>query len=389
MIKMIDTPISVKPLVDNFRQVLEDNFNLAYRAWMNSRPMYKGTLEDIVRNDVPVTDFVRIPLEMTIPNFLREIIVSPRDHVVWSSTTRANPLHEAWPVYSPEVYDYSSLANSLISLKAQGARQDEFRMVLPLGYCGVFSANLSVRTLVKISQFLLNLYQVTLCKAFSDLANELGKIFNNTVITINNKEYSLDKLIFEMAYNYENANYLPEYKIHKNDKLGFNRVGSLVTWQGKASLGLRTHIIRHRSVVVSDNLLEIYKEAGEAIPLINLNREVELQATATQEIWDHVIGTRNCWIAQASLWQSMVNDYAKFQGKTRSPLPCDSELKCPYGTDNNLRLEGKDPNPVCSRYVTINNIKISSKMKEEIESYGKSRAEWWNSEFRIREEFIT
>lgn len=376
---MIDTPVSVKPLIPNFTEFLEENFRLAYKAWMNSRPFFKGDLYEIMKNDTPVADFVRIPIEFTVPNFIREVIVSPRDHVVWSSTTRANPVHEAWPVYDPYNYDYTPLAKNLLSLKAQGARQDEFRMALPIGYCGVFSTNVSFRTLVKMYMYMSILALTTEIKAFLEVCEGITNLFGTK---------QLQELFTIALDKYELANFLPVY--NDEDTNGFEKVGSLISWTGHTNLALRTHIIRHRSVIISDNLASIYKTRKDNLPLINLHTPVTLQATATKEVWNHVIGTRNCWIAQASLWQSMVNDYATFIGEERSPLPCDVGNKCPYATDNELRLEGKDPNPACPKYILIQNKRVTPEQRSEIEAYGESRAKWWGEgEFKLQEESIT
>ena len=378
---MIDTKVEVKPLVPDIEDYLFSGFKLAKEAWMNSRPFFKGSIEDIIKNDVPVADFVKIPLVMTIPNFVREVIVSPRDHIVWSSTTRANPLHEAWPVYRPDLYDYASLAESLLKLKETGARQDEFRMVLPIGYCGIFSVNMSFRTIVKLYSFLIKLYFNTSITAFHETAVGIRNVF------IGNKE--LDKLFCVATSNYEKCNFLPEFNIQESNYYynKFSRVGSFISWTGETSLGLRTHIIRHRSVQISDNLLEIYSILKKLLPLTNLNYKVKLQATATKEIWDHVIGTRNCFIAQASLWQPIVNQYTEFiknnhEKEYRGPLPCDSEGHCPYSTDNDLRISRKDPNPPCPIYLNINKITVDEEMEKEMLSYGDSRASWWRELYK-------
>lgn len=373
-IEMIDTPITVKPLLDDqmdFDKFLTKNYDLANIAWMKSRPFYKGTIEDIIVNDIPIADFIRIPLEFTVPNFIREIIVSPRDHVVWSSTTRANPVDVAWPVYKPEKYDYTSLATELLRLKSKGAKQDEFRMALPIGYCGVFSSNMSLRTIVKLCKFLLYMYEQTANYAFVETHKAITEACKTTEVT--------DKL-FELAYmNYEEADFLSEYQ--ETDTYGFSRVGALITWSGPTSLGLRTHIIRHRSVTVLDSVKSLFIDHKSTLPLLDLKTPIKLQATATKDVWDHVIGTRNCWIAQASLWQRMVDQYSDFMGLVRSPLPCDKEGKCPFKTDNELRIQGKDPNPVCGKYLKINNKSVSDEEMVKVRSYGKTRATWWELEF--------
>ena len=73
----------------------------------------------------------------------------------------------------------------------------------------------------------------------------------------------------------------------------------------------------------------------------------------TIETAKSILKKRNCWIAQADLWATFVNQVRLALGQEGNALPCD-DRPCPYEKDNRLRLQNKDPGAPCPRFAKLN-----------------------------------
>jgi hypothetical protein len=83
---------------------------------------------------------------------------------------------------------------------------------------------------------------------------------------------------------------------------------------------------------------------------MTLSTEMVVEAVGTRNGWRAIARQRNCWIAQAELWQPLLADLNAALGAPS--LPCEGG-NCPYSGDCRLRLERKDPNPPCPRQIRL------------------------------------
>lgn len=367
-IQLIDTQIDIKPLVSSNNSDYEKS--IAVQAWNVSRPLSTATSEEVFRTDAPVTDFTHLALRMTVPNFIREIIVSMRDHIVWSTTTRANPVDKAWPVFgkSENEQEYNLLAEKLLDEKSKGLPQDQFRLNLPLGYCGEFSIKISLRSAAKLIKYFEYLYTKTSLLAFLSFNNKfrscIGSMGFKSELNSLLKYIEPVRLLSEASHDYNLEVRQVEFSSHNN----------LVSLSGVVPIALRTHLIRHRSLIVIDNLFELIKTLRiESAPI---NSNMYLSAFASREIWNHVIATRACWIAQGDLWNEIVHKYYNYFNLKTPPLPCSETKICPYESDNKLRIQERDPNPECPKYCEL--AKIETSHQDAINEHLKSKLSWWS-----------
>lgn len=230
----------------------------------------------------------------------------------------------------------------------------------------------SLRSLAKMVKYLDRLYIMTDVDAFNKVA--IG-ICNCVYIAGFEVEFK------SMIEEHGSAKFMNEEPMHHpdaQDVVGFWKIGSIIIYGGKETVGFRTHVIRHRSMLVNDELFSEFKTAGTLLPGIQIKQSLKIQLAASKEIWDHVISTRACWIAQGSLWSGIVEKYREFMNQERPVLPCDEKGDCPFKIDNIARINKKDPNPPCPIFMKTEKQEIDSKTNYEIVKHAINKPAWWD-----------
>jgi len=334
----------------------ENETSLSLRAWEYSRSPGNTTAEEIFELNLPVNEMPSAILEIESTILEREIIVSMRDHNVWARTSRVDdPLKFDIPVII-NLGKYKDLKEESISLmtdaKNIGMRQDEYRMLLPLIALTKYTISINLRSLILLRNFFKDLYDtgiyrsnlppVILLGAYKNLSNVIVKMTGSA---------NLDK--------YPNINLLPVLKEKTS-----GRHGGFITYSGTINFGLRSHLIRHRSVFMNDNLLEIIN--SESFDKLTLESKVEINVTSSVEFWTRIVSNRSCWLAHYGMWKGLLDEVSKhIDSDIDKILPCSCGA-CPFGADNELRLENKDPNPPCPIYISNNNIVTNKKVIDEM-----------------------
>ncbi len=137
------------------------------------------------------------------------------------------------------------------------------------------------------------------------------------------------------------------------------------------NVALRAQIIRHRELQFVDDFWATINTVE--LPWLHLADPVNMELSARSDVWQAVLSKRACWIAQADLWQPIINSFG-----SDPPLPC-SIGKCPVYIDAHLRLEGKDPNPPCPVFCNIYRID-KAPHRQAMLAEAKKRSRFWEEQ---------
>lgn len=305
--------------------------------------------------DAPVMDFpiLTLAIECTIAE--REVFVSYRDHVMWARTSRVDDplLFEVDSMYDPRYYEVNRA--TMTSNKNHGMSQDDYRMQLPLVAMTSFTLQVSIRTLKKM--------QMTF-DALSKYA--ASGLFYRAAEVIQSILQSVGYGHVEMGY----VDVLP-----KPESGSSGRVGDMVTiYLPSAPIALRAQAIRHRSLMIKDNMIDKLKH----VDVLTIGSQVELQISADISTWRHIAEKRQCWLAQHDLWRPVLKAVSSIVDLSQA-LPC-SGGACPYEADAVLRYSDKDPNPPCPMHAHINKIRFIEHTVDALQMVKRdSRPSWWNT----------
>lgn len=359
---------------------------LVREAWHSSRPNLDLEAIDpreVIETDAPIADIPGMVLAVKIPIFIREILCSMRDHIAWARTSRVDNLTEQWSISGTigqsELEEVQRLFKMLRSAAAYGMRQDLYRQYLPLSYMTELTVRMSIRAVVKLRNFVLDLASKSLngTHAASDLiffANELDCALELVCPSL--RELSFGK-----------EDYLPLLSSFPGDRciqtLSFIEVFATVP------ISLRAHIVRHRSIQFADNFRDVLQDPRMYAKSINDQMVMQLMAPVT--VWERIAAQRNCWLAQTDLWNpilKMVNERLPAPGLS---LPC-SNAPCPYVEDNRQRNVGADPGVPCPREMRMNGsvtmppfTEYLRRARRYVEDSGRD-ARFWNEEINMLEE---
>jgi hypothetical protein len=115
-------------------------------------------------------------------------------------------------------------------------------------------------------------------------------------------------------------------------------------------LSLRAQLIRHRTISVVDNLLDLMMMDGVLSTAHSVLMTVEV--SASNYVWESIISKRNCWVAQVDLWKPLIDEVNKHIHTKELILPCNNGV-CPYSGDCVERLKGSDPGVPCPRHALL------------------------------------
>ena len=336
MITISQVPLSV-------RLMHEDSWDLAYDAWRISRPHVKRLSLDDKRNirdmDTPVGDLVHYTLHLKVPILIREILASHRRHIMWARTSRADDIVSNWEVYgncsSADMESIDQSAHAVRDAHEAGESQEKYRQWLPMAYMTEFTWKVSHRNLVKIIK-----YFEDLSKATTRVSNNLSMLYDAFVVKLRiathlKGDYS----------TYGRTELLPEIQ-------EFGGPGNVAADDGMSAFvflyttwSFRSQAIRHGALTVFDDLKKL--ATSKRALRTRMADRTRMYIIATKDTWREIFRSRNCWIAQYELWDDLRQALLPWVDGIDRVLPCDDGAPCPYVTDNNLRLEGNDPNPPC------------------------------------------
>lgn len=100
------------------------------------------------------------------------------------------------------------------------------------------------------------------------------------------------------------------------------------------------------------------EDARNLLPL-GMNQRLTWKMNASA--LTHVLSKRSCWIAQLGMWEPVIQGISEELRKldegftTMTDPPCFNKqgefTACPFGQENNNRIEGRDPYPPCPLYL--------------------------------------
>lgn len=356
----------------------EGGLSLSKIAWCNSRSWDDKTpIQKIFSIDAPVNDFPSYVLDITSSIIVREIIASMRGHVMWSRTSRVDDVinftYDTQFLNEREIEDIEDIRNKMIKLKNDGVRQDEYRLLAPIISDTSYSVRVSLRTLIKLYRYFAHLSNVnvgSIRSMYGDAAIQFLNIIANEALLGCEYEKIIDA--------YKTVNIVPHLE---ENKMESGRVGDFIVVSTEVPFSLRTHLIRHNSLHIKDNIIELFSEP--ALHLKTINHKVNIQISASEDFWLNVLKERSCWMSHYGMWQQIMNELSDVVTLDKTFLPCLGEgEKCPYAGDAQQRVEGKDPNPPCPVYLNGNTLFVPHKTKQDIIAMWKddSRPSFWFTE---------
>ena len=316
-------------------------------VWALSRPnLDRADAADIINIDAPINDFPSIVLEVESTILEREIIASFRDHIMWAKTSRVN-CGVDWRVpdglYKFNRDKFEEIRAGMSFMQVSGAPQDVWRLQMPVTASTEYMIKISPRLLIKITRH------------FESLCDKAA--------WLRDSYYTLMSLIqkFSLQDAYERYT-----SVNVNKPIGMvqsGRIGDYITITVDIPFSLRTHLIRHNQLSVTDNLINFINQPVDKI----LNSNITVQISASVSIWENVCSKRSCWIAHYGMWGQIIrqiNNYVSVEGM----LPCRHGL-CPYSEDADARYTDKDPGLPCPIHAGINKRSVSVTEKELMERY--------------------
>jgi len=329
--------------------------HLSERAWQFSRDNPKDTLKEILEIDIPANEIPRAVIEIESTIIEREVIASMRDHTMWARGTRVDEvtnftipknLHDKYLLRSENF-------RSLMEESKGTLRQDEYRMrmLTPIYAMTKYTVALNLRSIIKITKFFeeLSCREIGMNKVYGDAAKQLKWIIV-CLTGLHSKKY-LEK------FKYQNI--LPEV----TESSASGKAGDFITINTVVPFTLRTHLIRHRMLMMNDGLLSMIMHYDFCN--FNLETPIEISVSSSISFWKDIISKRSCWLAHYGIWSQIIHEVEKFMPVQEEMLPCFG-CECPYKGDNVLRYEKKDPNPVCPIYMKKENLPVPEETISEM-----------------------
>lgn len=349
-----------------------DCVHLSKRAWQHSRTGDTSTLPEILSLNLPANEIPNAVLEVECSIIEREIIASMRDHHMWARSSRVDdPIEfEMHPLIAEQI-DFHAMAIASKDLMREAkniARQDEYRLLMPVMALTKFTLSINLRSLILLQKFFIGVSQTKSfttpnfpVKVSMDAAYQLGEVIDKMTVGANLSKYPT-------------VNVLPEVK-----EMTSGRTGGFITYSGTIGFSLRTHLIRHRMLFMNDNLLEII--TSPTFDELTLESPVKVNITSSIDFWKRIVSTRSCWLTHYRMWKEIVETVSQYIDEDiENILPC-SNGQCPFSVDNNARLDDKDPNPPCPIYTNEKELLVSKRhvvnMYEQLME--DKRPEFWQN----------
>lgn len=343
-----------------------NNTDSSLEAWKISRPLDMGTLPSEVHNlDLPVSEFCRFDLEIESSIFVRELFCTLRDHVVWAQTSRVQDVtaFEMEPLLGANGL-YESIRQGMIEMKEQGHSQDSYRLLLPLFSLTTYTISISLRHLKNVA---LNLAHIA-GKCKSDNVKAILWDGSNEIMNLIEGYYTVSHKMKPI---------LNEKPIGSQS----GKTGQFTVLTGDLPLHLRAQIVRHRQLLVADNLIDLV-----TLPLaerLQIKDEARVQVVGTADFLESIYSKRSCWIAHYAVWAGFLSGISK---QKEPSLPC-ADGVCPFRKDVMLRVEKLDPNPPCPIFLELESIPVDSNTIHEIKQQRilDKRPDYWDKYINILE----
>ncbi len=348
---------------------------LSRRAWVNSRSIEDGTpFETILGIDAPINDFPSFVIHVESSIMVREIITSMNDHVMWARGSRVDDIiqFEVNEQLSQRQHrDVEELRSSMIDLKNQGERQDEYRLLAPVISSTSYTIRVSLRSMIKLYHYFIKLsgeMTGTAKEIFRGAATE----FIAFISLVPLKGHNASKVISA----YKTIDIVPALS---NDSMESGQVGDFIVVSAEVPFSLRTHLIRHNSLHIKDNLIEFFSSPD--IHKKTLNHKMNVQICASKGFWIKVLKERSCWMSHYGMWRQIMTALQHIIPQDESFLPCSGDGKaCPFVGDAEQRVKGNDPNPPCPIYMEGNQTPASHEQVNEMSvmRMRDDRPHFWN-----------
>lgn len=345
-------------------------------GWRRSRDLAdRPMVSEVVKVDVPVNELPSAVISfegMTIIE--REILASPRNHVMWARTSHVDdPLEFTVPADLAAAAGQGFLDDCRRLMregKARGQSQDEWRVFLPAVSETAFTMRWNFRDLVKMAEYFNYLSgrqkHVALSARFNEVFKRLCDVLDEFTCSA--------QMTMEIMDSYSKAKYLHEGMLPLRESI--RHEGAMFLLQFSVPLWLRAQIVRHRNLTFAD---EFYRQVLDQPGVLRttLGEPILMDIAVTKDVWRSIMSKRSCWIAQDSLrtgkdaWQELIESF----GWTPEMLPC-ADGHCPYARDAGLRLTPADPGAPCPRYLTIMEIDHAPYRDRMVEGLASRHAYW-------------
>jgi hypothetical protein len=323
-----------------------DDLGVLDEAWRISRPGEDTSdIDKILSIDAPINDIPCAVLHITSTIGEREVFASARDHVMWAKTSRVSDPTEWGMEMNHSLQD---LHAEQLAMKSSGVSQDIYRMHMPLGAITEYTIRISIRSLVKLSDYF---------KYIGIDNSALESVISNWISDANRPVYKLTKFMSKITAP------------------GNGIVGDFLVITVAATLALRAQAIRHKQFIVKDDLEEILTSGHwEEMPV---KTEIKMQLCASVGFWKSIFEKRSCWMAQYGLWHPVMEHAQQYLPITENMLPCKDY--CVFGKDAELRYTDKDPGSPCPKHIIINSRTITQQQRDDINKQFEfeNRPQFW------------
>lgn len=347
----------MKLKIVKINDVDESGVPLNLRAWKFSRNNDETKYSDVVKLDLPANEIPSAVIEFESTIIEREIMASMRDHSMWARTSRVDdPLKFEIASILRGDSEYSQSAenarNKMLVDKKRGIRQDEYRLHMPLFAITKFTMSINFRSIVILQRYFSHLYHLSPHSAMGSVYYDAAGAFKFIIRQFTN---------YSFLEGVAHREILPEVK-----EVETGKVGDFITYSGEVPFSLRTHIIRHRTIFMNDQLKEI--ALHEEFSSFNLSTRMSISITSSVEFWKDIVTKRSCWLVHYSMWHQIIKGIFRLLPELGEDiLPCNGDGKsCCYEKDVLSRCKNEDPNPPCPIYLTDNGIKVNEIVKQNI-----------------------
>ena len=342
-----------------------DGRHLSKVAWDISRNSTDAKLLEVLAVDAPVNEMPSVVMCITSTILEREVIAGIKEHSMWASSSRVDNLYDFKmdENVSPEAESFADDARWAMRRKhSEGQGQDRFRLLLPILSTTHYTVRLNLRA----------------CAILADYFDELAMLNEGTrrIFEAANIQFRIVVgMLGGSSIKYKPAEILGnQIPLDKPDFA--ETIGAFTVVHHNSIFSLRTHMIRHRLFTVVDDLKGWIRDG---VSDKALNSPMAIGVSATNTAWLNVGTKRACWLAQSDLWTPMLKLAGDSIGDgLMDALPCD-DGDCPFKRDVQLRLEGKDPNAPCPKYLQMYGILATDSQHEAIgkEINDGKRSDYW------------
>lgn len=353
-----------------------ENVKCIKEAWLNSRPKEDREIpvDKIIPIDLPVNEFGRVSMFIETTVLAREFFSSFSGHVMWSQSSRVEDVTKfETPFFLNENEKFMSMCKEIredmIERQDSGERQEEFRLTMPIMALCRYSVNVSARELLKLLSFLWEMES-------SGEYEHLSRWLDDFTLGVMDALLKIGLTVEQIALNkYKSAAIMRSVNEHSSD----GRVGNTCVVTAIVPFNLRTHIARHRKIMLRDNLLE--RMRGPEFMYALQDAPIKVEISGLVEDMTEVFSRRSCWIAHYALWSEVLNKINYFLELDEQGLPC-ANGKCPFNQDCEARYIGTDPNAPCPRHANLYSRAVTPALRQKMidQAVIDQRPDFWRAE---------